>query len=241
MLIGTWINVVTVLVGGLLGSLLGNRLPEKTRQTVMSGLGLMTSVVGMQAALGTQNVLLLLGSVLLGGVLGEWAGLEARLEAAGHWLEERVAGPKQKGDGRSVTRAFVTASLVFCVGPMTVVGSIQDGLTGDYSMLAVKSMLDGFAALAFAATMGPGVLLSILTIVGLQGGLGLAAVGVGSALGEVSGQTPWVIEMTAAGGVLMLGISLLLLDLRRVRVANFLPAVLIAPLAQLALQSLGWW
>lgn len=239
MLIGTWINVVTVLVGGLLGSLLGNRLPEKMRQTVVGGLGLMTSVVGMQAALGTRNVLLLMGSVLLGGVLGEWWRIEDGLEAAGRWLEERLAGAKREGDERSITRAFVTASLVFCVGPMTVVGSIQDGLTGDYSMLAIKAMLDGFAALAFSATMGPGVLLSILTIVGLQGGLGLAAAGVGGALGEVTRQTGWVIEMTAAGGVLMMGISLILLDLRRIRVANMLPAIFIAPLAQVALEALG--
>jgi hypothetical protein len=123
---------------------------------------------------------------------------------------------------------------------MTILGSIQDGLTGDYNLLAIKSVLDGFAALAFSATMGPGVLLAVLTIVVFQGGISLAAMGVGGLLGEVTRQTPWVIEMTAAGGVLMLGISLLLLDLRRVRVANFLPAVLIAPLAQIALQALGW-
>jgi uncharacterized membrane protein YqgA involved in biofilm formation len=238
-MIGTIINVVTVLIGGLLGSFLGNRLPEKMRQTVISGLGLVTSVVGMQMALQTQNVLLIMGSVLLGGILGEWARIDDRLEATGRWLEDRLGGEPEAGGGRSITRAFVTASLVFCVGPLTVLGSIQDGLTGDYSLLAVKSMLDGFAALAFSATMGPGVLLSILTVVFVQGGISLIAMGVGEALGEVTRQTPWVIEMTAAGGVLMLGISLILLDLRRIRVANLLPAVLIAPLAQVLLQALG--
>ncbi len=235
-MIGTAINVVTVLIGGLLGTLLGHRLPEKMRQTVVLGLGLVTAVVGMQAALGTQNVLLIMGGVLLGGILGEWAHIEDRLERFGGWLEDRFGG---KGDERSITRAFVTASLVFCVGPLTVVGSIQDGLTGDYTLLAIKSVLDGFAALAFAATMGPGVLLSIATIVVLQGGLSLVAMGVGGALGEVTRQTPWVIEMTAAGGVLMLGISLLLLEVRRIRVANLLPAVVLAPLAQVLLETLG--
>ena len=238
-MIGTIINVVTVLVGGLLGSFLGNRLPEKMRQTVISGLGLVTSVVGMQMALQTRNVLLIMGSVLLGGVLGEWARIDDRLEATGRWLEDRLSGKQGGEDGRSITRAFVTASLVFCVGPLTILGSIQDGLTGDYSLLAVKSMLDGFAALAFSATMGPGVLLSILTVVFVQGGISLTAMGVGEALGEVTRETPWVIEMTAAGGVLMLGISLILLDLRRIRVANLLPAVLIAPLAQVLLKTLG--
>jgi uncharacterized membrane protein YqgA involved in biofilm formation len=156
----------------------------------------------------------------------------------GRWLEERLGGKKRGQGERSITRAFVTASLVFCVGPLTVLGSIQDGLTGDYDLLAIKSVLDGFAALAFAATMGPGVLLAILTVVVVQGGISLAAMGVGDALGEVTRQTPWVIEMTATGGVLMLGISLILLELRRIRVANLLPAVIIAPLAQLLLDRL---
>jgi hypothetical protein len=190
----------------------------------------------MQTAFATDNVILIMVSVLVGGILGEWARIEDHLAAFGHWLERRFGSQE---DERSLTRAFVTASLVFCVGPLTVVGSIQDGLTGDYTMLAIKSVLDGFGALAFAASLGPGVLLSILTIVAVQGGLSLAAMGLGDALGAVTRSTPWVVEMSAAGGVLMLGISLLLLDLRRVRVANLLPAVLIAPLAQIALETLG--
>ena len=238
-MIGTLLNAMTVLVASLLGSLLGNRLPEKMRQTVINGLGLVTAVVGMQMALGTGNILLTMGSVLIGGLLGEWWQIEARLEALGRWLEDQVGDRLGDTGGRSITRAFVAASLVFCVGPMTIVGSIQDGLTGDYRLLAIKSVLDGFAALAFSATMGPGVLLSILTIVVFQGDISLVAMGVGDALGEVTRQTPWVIEMTATGGLLMLGISLLLLELRRVRVANLLPAVLLAPLAQLALQAWG--
>jgi uncharacterized membrane protein YqgA involved in biofilm formation len=220
----------------MLGTFLGGRLPEKMRQTVVYGLGLVTAVVGMQMAMGTQNVLLVMGSVLIGGVLGEWWRIESGLESAGRWLEERLGGAKK--DERSITRAFVTASLVFCVGPLTILGSIQDGLTGDYSLLVIKSVLDGFAALAFAATMGPGVILAVLTVGVFQGGLSLAAMGLGEALGTVTRGTPWVIEMTAAGGVLMLGISLLLLDLRRIRVANLLPATILAPLAQIILGRL---
>ena len=235
-MLGTLINVFTVLVGGLLGTLMGTRLPERMRQTVVYGLGLVTAVVGMQTAFATDNVILIMVSVLAGGILGEWVRIEDHLERFGHWLELRFGSHK---DERSLTRAFVTASLVFCIGPLTIVGSIQDGLTGDYMMLAIKSVLDGFAALAFAASLGPGVLLSILTIVAVQGGLSLAAMGLGGTLGAVTRTTPWVVEMSAAGGVLMLGISLLLLDLRRVRVANLLPAVFIAPLAQVALEALG--
>ncbi|MBN1937345.1 MAG: DUF554 domain-containing protein [Anaerolineae bacterium] len=239
-MVGTLINTVTVILGSLLGTILGNKLPQKMRETVIYGLGLMTSVVGMQMALQTGNVLLVMGSVLVGGIVGEWWDIDARLNAAGRWLENKIGDRMGTNQGeRSITRAFVTASLVFCVGPLTVLGSIQDGLTGDYTLLAIKSMLDGFAALAFAASMGPGVLLSILTIIGFQGGLSLAAMGFGDLLGEVTRQTPWVIEMTASGGVLMLGISLMLLDLRKIRVANLLPAVVIAPLAQIALEMMG--
>jgi len=236
-MIGTLLNILTVVLGGSLGSLLGNRLPDKTRETVLAGLGLMTGVVGMSMALQTKNVLIPMFSVLLGGVLGEWARLEDHLEALGRWLERRV-GQRMGSGERSVTRAFVTASLVFCIGPMTILGSIQDGLTGDFQLLAVKSLLDGFASLAFAATLGPGVILSALTILAVQGSVTVAAALLGSALGEVTRLTPWVIEMTATGGVLVLGISLLLLDLRRVRVGNLMPAVFLAPLIVFGLQAL---
>ncbi len=236
---GTLLNVVTVLIGGILGTLLGNRLPERTRHTIMNGLGLMTLVIGISMGLQSNNILIPMFSVLLGGILGEWWRLEDRLEGIGRWLEDRLGARLGSTEERSVTRAFVTASLVFCVGPMTVLGSIQDGLTGDYQLLAIKSLLDAFAALSFAAALGPGVILASLTVLIVQGGIAGAAMLLGSALGEVTRQTPWVVEMTATGGVLILGIGLLLLDLRRIRVANLLPAIVIAPLIVVVLQGLG--
>lgn len=238
-MIGTLVNAVTVFIGGTLGTFLGSRFPARMQETIFAALGLFTLFIGMSSAFATGNALIVLGSLLVGGLIGEAIQLEAKLERFGEWLRDRLV---KGGDGGAASRfveGFVTASLVFCVGPLTVLGSIQDGLTGDYNLLAIKSVLDGFAALAFAATMGPGVLLSILTIILLQGGISLAAMTAGGALGEVTRQTPWVIEMTAAGGVLMLGISLMLLELRRIRVANLLPAVFIAPLIQLLLQALG--
>jgi uncharacterized protein len=237
-LFGTLLNTATVVLGSILGSLLGNRLPEKMRQTVVGGLGLVTAVIGAQMALGTSSVLLVMGSVLVGGILGEWWHLEDGLEAVGRWLEAKVGRSTKQTGERSITRAFVTASLVFCVGPMTILGSIQDGLTGDYKLLAIKSMLDGFAALAFSASMGPGVIFSAVTILIMQGGISLAAMAAGGVLGQVSAETPWVVEMTATGGVLILGIALMLLDLRRIRVANLLPAILIAPIAQAVLDAI---
>jgi uncharacterized membrane protein YqgA involved in biofilm formation len=236
---GTIINIIAVIVGGALGSTMGARLPHKVRDTVMSGLGLMTITLGMSMALASKNLLVVMGSVLLGGVLGEWWRIEDGLEAAGRWLEARFGRPDDAAEGRSITRAFVTASLVFCVGPLTVVGSILDGLTGNYQPLALKSMLDGFAALAFSASLGPGVLFSTLTILVYQGGLSLVAHLLGTNLSGVSAQTPAVVEMGATGGVLIMGIGLILLDLKRIRIGNFLPAIAIAPLVVVVLESLG--
>jgi uncharacterized protein len=236
---GTIINIIAVIVGGVLGSTMGARLPHKVRDTVMSGLGLMTITLGMSMALASKNLLIVMGSVLLGGVLGEWWRIEDGLEAVGRWLEARFGRPDDAAEGRSITRAFVTASLVFCVGPLTVVGSILDGLTGNYQPLALKSMLDGFAALAFSASLGPGVLFSTLTILVYQGGLSLVAHLLGTTLSGVSAQTPAVVEMGATGGVLIMGIGLILLDLKRIRIGNFLPAIAIAPLVVVVLASLG--
>ena len=174
---GTIINIITVVVGSLLGSLLGSRLPAKTQETVLNGLGIMTFVVGLGMALESANVLIPMFSVLLGGILGEQWQIEDRLESAGRWLETQVGHRLGKSEEGRVVRAFVTASLVFCVGPLAVLGSIQDGLTGDYTLLAIKSLLDGFASLAFAATLGPGVILSAISVLVYQGSISLTAMG----------------------------------------------------------------
>jgi len=229
---GTVLNIVAVLIGGSIGTLLGNRMPAKVQETVMHGLGLMVLVIGVAMASGTANLLIPLFSVVVGGVLGELMRISDGLDWLGAQAEARWS--TRLGQGRvagwNVTRAFVTSSLIFCVGPMTILGSIQDGLLGDYDLLAVKSALDGFAAIPFAASLGPGVLLSVGTVAVVQGGLSAAAMAVGGGLGDVSRQTPWVIELTATGGVVILGIGLSLLEVKRIRVANLLPSIAIAPL-----------
>ena len=231
---GTIINIIAVLLGGGLGTLLGDRLPQRMRETVMHGIGLVTLVVGVHLTLQTQNILIVMGSVLVGAVLGEWWQISAGLERASEWLQQRVARRLSERSLAHFTEGFVTASLVFCVGPMTILGAIQDGLTGDFSLLAIKSVLDGFAALAFASTLGIGVLFSILTLLIYQGGITLLA-----GLAEQALTAPMIAEMSATGGVLILAIGLLLLDLKRIRVANLLPALLIAPLVVAALHALG--
>jgi len=219
-----------VLVGGSLGTVLGQRLPEKMRQTVMHGLGLVTLVVGMRMALTTANVLIVMGSVLLGGVLGEWWRIEDGLQSLGDRLQQRLAS----GEGDNLTKGFVTASLIFCVGPMTVLGSIRDGMVGDYTLLAIKSLLDGFAALALASSLGIGVILSAGTVLVFQGGISLLARWAQFGMSEAM-----ITEMTAAGGVIIMGIGLILLDIKRVRVGSFLPAIFIAPLVVYLLSALG--
>jgi len=231
-LTGTLINIAAVLLGGGLGAWLGNRMPERMRETVLHGLGLVTLVIGLRMASETQNVLIVMGSVLLGAILGEWWRLDVGLERLSEWLRQRVSGLISLGSGSRFTEGFVTASLVFCVGPVTILGAIQDGLRGDYSLLAIKSMLDGFSALAFAASLGVGVLFSVLTILVYQGGISLLAGLAQNVLSEGMVQ-----EMTATGGVLILAIGLLLLDVKRIRVANLLPALAIAPLI---VAALGW-
>lgn len=227
---GTILNVVTVLIGGTLGTLLGQRLPDRVRQTVLHGLGLVTIVVGLSMALQTANILIVMGSVLLGGILGEWWRIEEGLQAAGDTLQARI----RVGTANTLAQGFVTASLIFCVGPMTILGSIRDGLVGDYSLLAIKSLLDGFAALALASSLGVGVLFSAVTILLFQGSLSLLA-----SLAQVAMSTPMITEMTATGGVIIMGIGLVLLDIKRVRVASYLPGIFIAPLIVAALTALG--
>ncbi len=238
-IMGTLLNTTTVILGGLLGVLLGNRLPEKMRQTVLNGLGLMTLVLGMTMAIQTKNVLIPLFSVLIGGIIGEALGIENSLERVGHWFEARLNAGGATSGRATIAEGFITASLVFCVGPLTILGAIQDGLMGDYTLLAIKSTLDGFAGMALAASLGAGVILSAATVLSYQGALSLLALLLGASLGGVTRQTPWVIEMTAAGGVVILSIGFLLLDIKRIRAANLLPAVFIAPALVLILGRLG--
>jgi hypothetical protein len=224
------LNVVTVLIGGGLGTLLGQRLPDKMRNTVMHGLGLVTLLAGLRMALGTANILIVMGSILLGGVIGEWLQIEDRVQALGDRLQARF----KKSGSTTLAEGFVTASLIFCIGPMTVLGSIRDGMVGDYSLLAIKSLLDGFASLALAASLGIGVLFSAASILVVQGSISLLA-----AVAQVGMNEAMVTEMTAAGGVIIMGIGLILLDLKRIRIASLLPAIVIAPLIVALLGMLG--
>ncbi len=232
---GTLLNILTVLLGSTLGVLLGNRLPDRMRETVLRGLGLVTTVIGLQMTTETHNVLIVLGSVLVGGILGEWWGIEDGLNRLGAWLEARFNRAEAGRGSNRFIRGFVTASLLFCVGPMTFLGAIQDGLTGNYRLLAIKAVLDGFASLALASSLGIGVAFAVLVILIYQGGLSLLAAQAQALLTD-----PMIAEMTATGGVLILGLGIsTLLEIKPIRVGNFLPALLVAPLIVAALTALG--
>jgi uncharacterized membrane protein YqgA involved in biofilm formation len=232
--IGTFLNIATVLIGGALGLLLGPRLPERLRQTVVAGLGLFTAAIGIDLFIDTQSAIVVLAALLFGGVLGEWARIEDGLAAMGEWLRQRFASRAEGGPARFV-RGFLTASLVFCVGPLTILGSIQDGLTGDYQLLAIKSVLDGFAAMVFASTLGVGVLFSVIVILVYQGALTLLAT-----QAQAVFTASMITELSATGGILLLGIAVSsLLEIKTIRVGNFLPALVLAPLIVYILSIVG--
>jgi len=239
---GTILNAFTVLTGSSAGLLIGNRLPERIRESVITGLGLVTMYVGISNAGETENVIVPLLSLVLGVIVGELLRLDVRLERFAGWLQARIgrrtgSKPAAEGTGpdsrQRFIEGFVTASLVFCVGPLTFVGSIQDGmgLASGFDQLAIKSTLDFFSSMAFAASLGIGVLFSVFTVLGVQGGLAI--------LGALAGEfmtDPMINEMTAVGGLILIGLSLVLLDVKKPRMANFLPGLLFAPiLAPLAI------
>jgi len=231
---GTLLNAATVLIGGFLGTILGDRLRQGLRENVVRGIGLFLLAMGVKFAIETTNLLYILGAILLGGIVGSLLGVDARLNQLGQTLQRRFA----RGSTSTVAEAFVTASVVFCVGPLTFLGSIQNGLSGDASLLVVKSTLDGFTAVALAATLGWGVLLTIPLILLYQGGL---AIGASLFVGLLSDLQ--LREMSAVGGLLIIGVGLKLLSIRDVRVADFLPAIILSPVVVAAfgrlLEALG--
>jgi uncharacterized membrane protein YqgA involved in biofilm formation len=231
---GTLINVAAILIGGTIGLFFGSRIPEKFKNTVIAGMGLFTTALGLQMFFKSENSLIVLGALIIGALLGEWIGIEDGLQAFGQMLEKRFSRDtdptdeteSKSGGNSKFVRGFMVSSLLFCIGPIAILGSIQDGLTGDYKLLAVKSTLDGFASIAFASTLGVGVLFASIPILIYQGGVSLLASQLNSII-----TTPMMAEMTATGGILLMGVGVSnLLEIKKIRVGNFLPALAIAPL-----------
>src|SRR6266513_5723474 len=229
--LGTALNTGTVLVGATIGLTLGRVIPASLQQTIRTAIGLFVAVIGIQMALKTRSPLVLLVSVLTGAALGELLKLDAGVQAIGSWAEKRLS---RGGEPGRVSLAFITTSLIFCVGPLTVLGSFLDGTRGDITLLAIKATLDGVTSIVFAAPLGWGVLLSAVSVLVVQGSLTLVAFLVHAGLSALE-----TAELTSAGAIAALGMAVGLLDLQVIKVANFLPALVVAPLLAGVLHAFG--
>lgn len=234
--LGTLINVVAIVGGAAAGVAIGHRLPERTRRTVTDALGLLTLVIGALNIVairdedfvalvgGSWTLFIVLGGVVIGGVIGSLLHIEGRLEQFAGWLQARLSKDSSSTERERFIEGFVTSSLLFCIGPLAILGALSDGLGNGIEQLSLKSALDMFAALAFAATLGWGVALSAVPVGLWQGFLTVMGVAAGSFLPDAL-----ISAITATGGVLLLGIGLRLLQIRQVAVGDLLPALIVAP------------
>ena len=206
-------------------------LPQRLRETVMQGLGLCVMVIGIMGAIKTQDMMVIIISVVVGGWIGALFNIEKRLDQLGRYMQRLLAGKHDAGDN-TFAKGFVTASLIYCVGAMAIVGSLESGLKGDHSTLIAKSALDGISAIVFASTMGPGVALSALAVLIYQGSIALLAQWASPLF-----TTVLIAEMSAVGGLLIIGIGLNLLFDKHLSVGNLLPAIFV-PMAYLPLAEL---
>ena len=227
---GTLVNTAAVLAGSGIGLLAGARLPDRLQRIITTGLGLATLLIGLQMAFRVENLLVVIASLVVGGVCGEWMNLEGGLERMGARLQDLA-----RSRSSTFVTGFVTASLVFCVGPMTVVGAIQEGTGGSPTLLYTKSLLDGAASVAFASSLGVGVSCAALTVLVYQSLLTL----LGRELAFLL-RAEMVNELTATGGLLIVAIGLRLLDIKQLPVANLLPALAVAILLTFARLQAGW-
>ncbi len=222
-MLGTIVNTVAVIIGSLIGMLLKKGLPEKMADTLMKGLGLCTLFLGVSGSLKGENSLLLIISMVIGAVIGELVDLEDKVNRLGKWVEVKFAGKKGTGENKvSVAEGFVTASLLFCVGALTIVGALQSGLVGNHEMLFNKSMLDFVAAIIFASSLGIGVMFAAAFVFVYQGAITLMAQWVAPFLTDTV-----INEMTCVGSVIIIGLALNMLGLTKLRVMNYVPAIFI--------------
>ncbi|MCY3991914.1 MAG: DUF554 domain-containing protein [Caldilineaceae bacterium] len=230
---GTLINITAILIGSTIGIVLGNRLQTKMQELVLQGVCMILLVIGVNMINESSNILIPMASIVIGAILGELMGIEEFVRRLGERIETRWSMQVNRGKVVwNAPRAFMTSSLVFCVGPMAVVGSIQEGLFGNYELLTVKGVMEGLIAIPIAACMGPGVLFSAGAVGIVQGGLAGLAKTIGRFTMAGSAFNPeslWVMELTATGGIMILCVALSLLELKKIRVINLAPALIIAP------------
>lgn len=212
----TFVNAIAVLLGGILGLLLGQRFPDKIKTITFQAIGLFTLLLGMNMALQGKEMILMIFSLILGGILGEILHLESNVNALGEWLRKKVRIKNER-----FSEGLTTSFLIFCVGSMTILGAIEEGINQNMTLILTKSVLDGFTAIALATVYGSGVLFVVIPLVIFQGGITVLASQAQAIF------SPYIIqEMGAVGGVLILGLGLSLLEVKQIRVLNLLPALL---------------
>ena len=226
---GVWANAAAVIVGGLIGSRLRGGIPKRFSNSINMGRALCVLLIGISGAIQTQNVMLVIISIVLGTVIGELLRIEDRLDALGAWAQKKLAR-----DDDSFSKGFINATLLFCVGSMAVVGSLEAGLQNKADTLLAKSILDGVSALIFASSWGTGVILSVVPLTIYQGGIALLAMALGNFLSETA-----ILEMSATGSLLILalGVNMLGAAKERIRIGNMLPAMFI-PAIYISLRAL---
>ncbi|NLV92857.1 MAG: DUF554 domain-containing protein [Firmicutes bacterium] len=226
---GTIVNTLAIIVGATLGLLLRSRLPSRVSKTIVHGVGTVTVVLGIDMGLKSQNILIPLLSLVVGGAIGEAIDIQNWLESISSRVESRF-----KGEKNQFSQGLITASLVYLVGPMAILGAINDGLSGDYQILLTKSMLDGITSIALGSTLGVGVAFSAIPVLIYQGTLSLAA-----DMARTLFTEPVVLEMTATGGFMVLAIGLNILEVTKIRVGNLLPGIVICILLVQVLMALN--
>ena len=223
-LLGTLINALLIIVGTIIGRLLKN-IPENMKQTVMYAIGLVVTVIGLQMGFESGQFLIVIISLVLGAVIGEWIDLDLQLNRLGQWLESKV-GKNKKGENISIAQGFVSATLIFVIGSMAIIGSLDSGLRNDHDLLIVKGLIDGFTSIILATTLGVGVLLSAIPVILYQGTIALFATQISSIIPEEA-LALFIREMTATGGIMIVAIGLNMIGLTKIRVANLLPGILV--------------
>ncbi|MTI66779.1 MAG: DUF554 domain-containing protein [Firmicutes bacterium] len=225
-MLGTIVNSLAIIIGGMLGVMFRNGLRERFKETIMQGLSLSVIVIGLMGALKAENILLVIISIVIGSIIGEAVKIEQKLNSLGDFIESKV-----KGDS-NVSRGFVTTSLIYCVGAMAIVGALESGLTGNHETLFAKSILDGISSIIFSSTLGIGVVFSSISVFIYQGVITLLASSLKTLLTDAV-----VTEMSAVGGILIMGIGFNILEVKKIKIGNMLPAVFI-PIIYYALKLL---
>lgn len=227
-MLGTIVNSIAIILGTILGIIIKKGIKEKYKATIMDGIGLTIMIIGIMGGIGSENIILVIGSIVIGGVIGEFIGIENKLDSLGESIQNKIGQSNS-----NISKGFVTTSLIFCVGAMAIVGALESGMQGKHEILFAKSLIDGILSIIFASTLGIGVGFSAVSVFFYQGAIALLANSLKDLL------NPGIInEISSIGGILIMGIGINILGIKKIKVGNLLPAVFIPIIYQVFLNIL---